>query len=635
MKTLKETFLGYVRTMNKLKRYIRKASFRLLRNTAFIPALQNLTPNARFKVFCVINIQIFLNLLDLLGILIIGILSSVTISGISNNNLGERTKLALNMLRITDEQFQTQVMFLAAASGILLILKTFISMFLTKKTIYFLSKRAAELSSQLTSKLLVQGIEVINQKSVQSTIYALTEGTNRIMVGILSNSVSLAADVSLVLLMFSTLFFIDTWIGFLSTTIFGVIGVLLYILFQGKVKDIGISESRFGIATSEAISEVIVNYRELFVKNRRSMYSEKISTLRFNSAKLIADGTFFQGISKYVMELTVVIGGFIICLSQFYLHTAQHAIAVLTIFIAASSRIAPAVLRIQQASLSLKQNMGAALPTLELIDNLNSTKSIQQQNVIAPSTFPYNSFLPSVSLTKVSFTYEAKSEPAIDNLSLNIEAGSTASIVGRSGAGKTTLVDLILGIQKPQFGEIKVSGKEPEDAIQLWPGAIAYVPQDVAIVNGTILENITLGYPELKSSVDDIQRAITVSNLSNFIDSLPEGVNTYVGERGTRLSGGQRQRIGIARALITRPKLIILDEATSSLDGLTEADISEAINNLKGDLTIIIIAHRLSTVINSNAIFYLDAGSLVATGTFEEVRRKVPDFDLQAKLSGL
>ena len=621
--------------MNKVRRYIPKGTLRLLHNTAFIPAIQNLTPNARFKVFLVVIIQIFLNLLDLLGILLIGILSSVTISGISNNNLGERTKSALKALRITDEQFQTQIIFLAAASGILLILKTCISMFLTKKTIYFLSKRAAELSSQLASKLLMQSIEVINQKSVQSTIYALTEGTNRIMVGILSNSISLAADIALLALMFSTLFVIDTWVGFLSTGIFGVIGVFLYVLFQGKVKDIGVSESRLGVETSEAISEVIVNYRELFVKNRRPIYSKRISTLRFNSAKLIADGTFFQGISKYVMELTVVIGGFFICLSQFYLHTAQHAIAVLTIFIAASTRIAPAVLRIQQASLSLKQNMGAASPTLELIINLNSTKHIYKPNFITPLIFPYNSFSPSVSLTKVSFSYEAKSEPAINNLTLSIEAGSTVSIVGRSGAGKTTLVDLILGIQKPQFGEIKVSGKEPEDAINSWPGAIAFVPQDVAIINGTILDNITLGYPELKSSTDDVQRAITISSLSNFIEGLPEGVNTYVGERGTRLSGGQRQRIGIARALVTRPKLIILDEATSSLDGVTESDISEAINNIKGNLTLIIVAHRLSTVINSDAIFYLDAGKLVATGTFEEVRRKVPNFDLQAKLSGM
>jgi len=179
-----------------------------------------------------------------------------------------------------------------------------------------------------------------------------------------------------------------------------------------------------------------------------------------------------------------------------------------------------------------------------------------------------------------------------------------------------------------------ISGLSPLEAIAKWPGAISYVPQDVVISAGTIRENIALGYPIEEATDELVLEALKVAHLDTFVLELPDGIDTQVGERGARISGGQRQRLGIARAMFTRPHLLVLDEATSSLDGETEANISDAIHALRGTTTVVIIAHRLSTVRDADRVVYLSQGKVISTGTFDEVRKKVHDFDQQAKIMG-
>ena len=197
------------------------------------------------------------------------------------------------------------------------------------------------------------------------------------------------------------------------------------------------------------------------------------------------------------------------------------------------------------------------------------------------------------------------------------------------------LSDIILGVILPNKGFIKISGNDPLIAIEKWPGAIAYVPQDVMVSNCTVRENVGLGYAN--DEIDDslVLQALSVAHLDTFIQTLPKGLATNVGDRGTKLSGGQRQRLGIARAVFTKPKMLVLDEATSSLDGQSESDISDSINEMRGEITVILIAHRLSTVKNADKVIYLENGKIVSVGTFNEVRRNVPNFEKQASLMGL
>jgi ABC-type bacteriocin/lantibiotic exporter with double-glycine peptidase domain len=251
------------------------------------------------------------------------------------------------------------------------------------------------------------------------------------------------------------------------------------------------------------------------------------------------------------------------------------------------------------------------------------------------SLLRHEGFTADINLENVTFTFNKTSEPFIEKLNLRIPLNRLTVIVGKSGSGKTTLVDLILGVLETKSGKVLISGVPPLAAFQKWPGAIAYVPQEVSIVDGTIRENICLGFDMDEVLDEDVEWAVNIATLGNFLEQTPNGLETKIGTDGLKLSGGQKQRIGIARAVLSRPKLLILDEATSSLDGQAEYEVTEAINSIKFSTSVLMIAHRLSTVREADKVLYLDAGKVITEGTFEEVRNRVPDFDHQAKLLGL
>jgi ABC-type bacteriocin/lantibiotic exporter with double-glycine peptidase domain len=248
--------------------------------------------------------------------------------------------------------------------------------------------------------------------------------------------------------------------------------------------------------------------------------------------------------------------------------------------------------------------------------------------------FNHDDFLSEIIVSSLDFSYPSGSDPLFTGLDLEIKPGEWIALVGPSGSGKTTLVDLIVGVIKPNGGEIKISGLHPEDAVNKWPGAISYVPQDAETVNGTLRENLIFGFNEAETWDQEIYLALNEAALTQLVKSLPEGLNSQTGERGTRLSGGQNQRLGIARALFTKPKLLVLDEATSALDGETESVITSTLSKLHGEVTIVSIAHRLSTVLLADRVIYLENGQVIADGDFEYVKNHVKEFENQVKLLG-
>ena len=611
--------------MKKLRERFRKSTFGR--------AIQVLSPKDQQKILVVLVLQVCIGVLDLLGVIAVGLLGALSVTGLQSQLPDSRVSSALNFLQISNSSFQNQALILGIGAVTLLVGRTVISIFFTRRILFFLSNRGAQISANLVSRLLSQSLIDIQSRTSQETLFAVTRGVEYVTLQILATAIVLVSDVALLFIMVIGLFIIDPLTAIGTFLVFFTISYVLYRFLHVRAGTLGTRSSELNIISNEKIVEVFSSYRESVVRNRRDFYAREIGGYRFALARTSAEMNFLPYISKYVIETSVIVGAMLIGAAQFLLWDADHAVATLAVFLAAGTRIAPAVLRVQQGSVLIRGSMGQAKPTLDLIETLGTAPIIQ--NIDDKVDVVHEGFLADIRVEGVTLTYPNKYIPAIKDVSITIPAGKSVAFVGPSGAGKTTIIDIFLGVLIPEAGTVQISGLPPKLALAKWPGAVSYVPQDVVIVSGSIRENVALGYPLSEATDELVLSALKVAQLEGFIASLPDGINTQVGERGTKISGGQRQRLGIARAMFTRPHLLVLDEATSSLDGESEAGISEAIHTLRGATTVVMIAHRLSTVRDADMVVYLDSGRVLAVGTFNEIRNAVPDFDRQAKLMGL
>ncbi len=596
-------------------------------------SLQILPKTDQRKIIAIAIIQVFLSMMDLIGVLLIGFLGTLSVTGLQSQQPGNKVRSILEIFGIQDFSFQTQASVLGILAVLILVGRTLLSIIFTRRILYFLSQRGAKISAELISRLLAQPLLKIQKRTSQEILFAVTTGVGTITLQVLATSVVLISDVALLIIMAVGLFLVNPITAVSTVSIFSIIAYFLYKFMHVNAGSLGEVSTKLNVESNERIIEVFGSYRELVVRNRRDFYSKEIGKLRYRLANTSAEMAFMPYVSKYVIETAVIVGALFIGGIAFLLQDAQNAVATLAIFMAAGTRIAPAVLRIQQSLIQIRGSIGQSIPTLELIEELGSAHSVEDSEDDINTT--HEGFSPNVTLENVSLTYPGNQSASIKNVSLQIDAGSFVAIVGPSGAGKTSLIDLILGVLEQDSGQIRISELHPQSTVRKWPGAVAYVPQDVILTSGTVRENIALGYPVNLATDEIVKRAVSFASLDDFILSLPDGLDTKVGERGAKLSGGQRQRVGIARAILTMPKLLVLDEATSALDGETEHAISQGLDKLRGDVTIIIAAHRLSTIMNADSVIYMKDGVVVDVGNFEELRLRVPDFNSQAKLMGL
>ena len=384
------------------------------------------------KVVIVAILQMCMGALDLMGVIAIGLLGALSVTGLQSQKPGERVTSALRVIHISNSSFQTQAIILGVGALVLLVGRTILSIFFTRRILFFLSRRGAKISANLIARLLSQSLLSIQARTTQEILYGVTTGVELIVLRVLATVVVLVSDVSLLLIMGVGLFVMDPTTAIGGFLVFSGIGYLLYLFMHVRAGALGVKTSELNILSNERIVEVFGSYRESVVRNRRDYYAREIGKLRYSLADVSAETAFMPYVSKYVIETSVVFGAVLIGAAQFILQNASHAVATLAIFLAAGTRIAPAVLRVQQGSITIRGALGQATPTLDLIETLGDSPIIE--NVDDAVDIIHEGFESEIQVNGASLTYPNKPSPAISKITLSIPPGRSVAFVGPSGA---------------------------------------------------------------------------------------------------------------------------------------------------------------------------------------------------------
>jgi len=445
--------------------------------------------------------------------------------------------------------------------------------------------------------------------------------------------IRIVAKILLTLFILIILFLVDIAISVAALSLIGGIYALIYLFVKQKLNLLGTERMKADEMRYKLTYEALGGIKEIKVLNRESNFLKKYCLESLRCARYNAWSEVINQIPRFALE-AIAFGGIIVYSLILLLikDDARQAVPMVGLFAFAGYRLMPAMQEIFNSFAAMRYSQ----PVLILIHHDIMTGSqYDQQNNLITSKFPEPlNFKNSIRLENITYTYPNAYYPAVYDINLTIGFNTSIAFIGPTGSGKTTLIDIILGLLLPQKGTLYLDGQIiNEENIKNWQVNLGYVPQHIYLSDDTLARNIAFGIPDEEINIEALKYASQLASIDDFINKeLPAGFDTIIGERGVRLSGGQRQRIGIARALYHDPAVLIFDEATSALDGITEEAILLAMQNIAKLKTLIIIAHRLTTVRDCNVIYMLDKGKIIAQGTYEELLSSNSQFQAMAKV---
>jgi ABC-type multidrug transport system fused ATPase/permease subunit len=578
-----------------------------------------LPAGARKFFFIYMALTSLLTVLDVTALGLLAIIIGPAITG---------SPLKLPIIEEVDASFTPLIVLIACT---LIIVKSALSLLLHWIATRRFARFELDIGKRLFSAYINSSWEQRSKRSVAEITRIADAGIANTIMGFVLPLAALPASFASAVLILGVMLIADPLTSLIALVYLVAVAVVVNKVVTRRALEAGMVNRNFSYRVATLMTEMVDALKELSLRDRLPQVAEVIRQNRVHAVRARANTSFLGAIPLFAFEAALVGGFVLIGAAAFAQGGLTGAVAAVALFAATGFRLIPAINSIQGAVVQATASVPSAQ---DVIGDLTGA----EQNIKETSTPADTGVLPEVprflSLNSVAFRYPASDDDVLCGVDLDIPLGSSLGIVGPSGAGKSTLIDLLLGLSVPSNGTITIDGQPLTDVIRAWRSRVGYVPQRVALFDASIAQNVALTWS------DDFDRDLVVevlekAQLSSLVSNRAGGIDERIGERGMSLSGGQQQRLGIARALYANPLVLVLDEATSSLDTKTEDDVTQAIRNLKGEVTLISVAHRLSTIKDYDQICYLEEGLIKGKGTFSELARNLPAFGEQVALAGL
>jgi ABC-type multidrug transport system fused ATPase/permease subunit len=582
------------------------------------PFFDILPKREKRNFYYIVLIQSFIASFDIIGIFLVGIVGVLVTNYLVDSSFNDYMASVINLFGLEKFSDKFIILIFSILVIIFFILKTFVSISMNRKILNYYANKERDFSVNLYSKLLNSPYAWIKKLDSERIHSALITGANAIFMRVIGNVVLVISDLFLLLFIFVFLAILSPLISIFTFIFFALFVLILHKVVAKKAAHYGNIYSESLSDSYTYLSALILSFREIFTMNKKQYFINKYDNAEKLKSDSFAKGLWIQLLPKYVFEIALTLGVF--TLSGFLLASDVSNISLLTIFIVAAGRIVPALFRIQSCIFNLLLGYPNALIAINFLQEAEKYRGAPFSNIQNSLKNP-----PCIKVREVSFRFPDSQQNIIDKITFELSAGSAMALVGKSGSGKTTLVDLILNVYSPSMGEILIE----DGANIISPGSISnvsYVPQNPMILKGTLLENILFGSSAEEIDEEALDYAVTAADLGNLILKLPGGLKAMLNNLGGVLSGGERQRIAIARALYQKPKLLVIDEGTSSLDITSEKFISKFLMTLKGQVTLILVAHRINTIKNVETIYFIENGKIKGFGNYESLQKNVPEF---------
>ena len=492
----------------------------------------------------------------------------------------------------------------------------------------FLNVQAATTSEQLFERYLHAPYLFHLRRNSADLIRMMGDAVNQTYLNVVNGLLSVVSEGTTITAVALVLLIVRPVPALGAILYFVVVGAIFLRYVKKRAQRAGVDMIEAARSTYQAALQGLGGIKEVQVRGKSRHFLETYANARMSNALATRTSLYLAEAPRYVMEMLFIVGVAVMSAIVFTGGNAQEGAATLGLFVAAGFRMLPSMVRLLASTSKLRVGEKGLELVLDDLSTLSAPAATDE--TVQPLTLHER-----IRGVDISFTFPGSDRLVLDEVSFEVPIGTSMAIVGSSGAGKTTLVDILLGLHDPSSGQIMLDDEDLADVKASWQHSIGLVPQDVFLLDDSLRANIAFGETDDEIDPDRLAEAIGRAQLDELVASMPEGMETFVGERGVRLSGGQRQRIGIARALYLRPQLLVLDEATSSLDNETERRITQTIESLRGQLTMIVVAHRLSTVRRCDQLIFMQGGKIETVGTFEEVRGRNATFAGLVELGSL